>query len=167
MGEECNEGPEETEGDLTSIYNGCYYSKLKFSLSHTTSLTLLYVHHFWNHLLRHSSLSLAVKGRCTTVYFGSLHQAVLCLQNMGQLTCSHTSTPESICKSLPGGVVTGDQPSLEHLQELISGILILYSDTVQCTSSHLELKSKGIPVCRHIHNFLQDLTKVIQGQPVS
>ena len=63
--------------------------------------------------------------RCTTVYFSFLHQAaVLRLQNTGQLTCSHTSTPESICKSLSSWYcITGGQPSLEHLQKLVSGVL--------------------------------------------
>ena len=102
--------------------------------------------------------------RCITVHFSFLRHTVLSRQNTGQLTCSHTSTPESICKSLPAGIVTGGQPSLEHLQELAFGIRELCLDTVQRTSSHLELEPKGIPVWRHIQYLLQDSTKVIWSQ---
>ena len=81
------------------------------------------------------------------------------------MTCSHTSTPESICKTLPPGLVTGGQPSLEHLQELISGVMELYSDVIQFFNPEIELQPKVVPL--HIQKLLQQKVKVIQGQYLS
>ena len=101
----------------------------------------------------------------TTVYmyFSSLHLAVLYLQNTSQLTCTNTWTFESIYKSLPVGVATIGQPSLEHLQKLVLGVRELCSDAVQCSSSQFELEPEDVPLCRNIYNFIQDTTKVIRG----
>ena len=81
-----------------------------------------------------------------------LHQAVLCLQLISQLTCSHT--PESICNSLPTGIVTGGQPSLEHLPELAFRVRETNDDPVQCPSTHFEQDPQGIPLCMHISKLL-------------
>ena len=90
--------------------------------------------------------------------------AVLGLQNIGQQTCSHISTPESICKSLPGGIVSSDQPNIEHLPELISGVREPFSDTVQYVNSHFQLQPKVVPLCLHIQKLRQQKDNVIQGQ---
>ena len=88
----------------------------------------------------------------TTVYmyFSSLHLAVLYLQITSQLTCANTSTSESIYKSLPVGVVTSGQPSLEHLPKLVLWVRELFSDAVQCSSPHFELEPEVVALCRHI-----------------
>ena len=151
-------------------------TKLKFSLLLTVELTLLYGHHCrllegynllkkWRRI--DDTLRVDIRGRWTTVDFSFLPQAALCLQNASQLTCSYTSTSESIYKSSPAGIVTGGQPSLDHLQELISRVRELCPDPVKCPSPHFELQPKVVPLCRHIQNLLYHLTKIIQGQFVS
>ena len=74
-----------------------------------------------------------------------LHQAVLGLQIISQLTCSHTL--ESISKSLPAGIDSSGQPSLEHLLEPACGVREINRDPVQCPSPHSELEPQGIPLC--------------------
>ena len=92
--------------------------------------------------------------KVTYIHFRFLHWAILCLQNTSQVTCSNTSKLESICEILPAGVFTGSQPSLEHLQELAFGVRGLYSDTLQSSDFYFQLKSKLVPLCRYVQNFL-------------
>ena len=99
--------------------------------------------------------------------FRSLHWAVLCLESSSQLICSHQWSPESLNKSLPAGIVTSGQPCFKHLSEPMFGATEIFPDVVQCSTSHFELESKVVPICRHIQNLLQHTNKVIQCQFVS
>ena len=163
---------DETKGlerEATGViqHSSCVFSKLKFSYLLTT-YSLVWAPLLGRHWRTGVEDNLRVDGRSriTIVHFSFLRQAVFFLQNTSQLTYSHTSTLKSICKTLPGGTVTGGQPNLEHLQELAFGVRVLCLNIVECPSPHIELNPKVIPLCRYIQNLFHHFTKIIQGQLV-
>ena len=122
--------------------------------------TLYLFRHWW----RWEDISLRM---ATYVWFSSLNCTVLCFQNSSQLTSSHRSTPESIYKSLPAGIVTSGQPCIKHLSELIFRSIKLCPNAVQSSSPHFQFEPNIVPLWSCVHNSLQHTTKVIWSQLVS